>query len=144
MGFLSKQAKTVVSLKTLVLLAVLALTISMGRVALFRSNKNFVGQGFMYKELARALASGRGYTETRGPWRGHPTIRRPPLWPAVLSLPMRACPGCNPIAVTQFATGFMQAATAFGVPLLVGLLSGSRRRMLLALLATALLPEAQP
>jgi hypothetical protein len=132
------------TLTTVVFLAILALTISVARVALFRSDRNFVGQGYMYKELALALASGQGYAETHGPLRGQPTMRRPPLWPAVLALPMKACPQCNPVAVTQFATGLMQAATALGVALLVGMLSGSRRRMLLALLATAFLPEAQP
>jgi hypothetical protein len=38
----------------------------------------------------------------------------------------------------------MHAMTAFGVALLVGWLSGSTRRMLLAVLVTALLPETQP
>ena len=146
MGLRSHQDNRVstLPLSTLVLVGVLALTISVARVAIFRSDRNFVGQGYMYKEVALALASGQGYTETHGPLRGQPTMRRPPLWPAVLSLPLKACPQCNSVAVTQFATGFMQAATAFGVALLVGLLSGSRRRMLLALLATVFLPEAQP
>ena len=130
--------------KMVALLGLLSLTISVARVAVFRSDRKFVGQGYMYKEVALALASGQGYTETHGHWRGHPTMRRPPLWPFVLSLPMRVFPQFNPIAVTQFTTAIMHAATALGVALLVGMLSGSGRRMLLALLLTALLPEAQP
>ncbi len=130
--------------KMIVLMAIFALTLSVVRVAAVRSSRPLVGQGYMYKEIALALASGQGYSETHGAWRGHPTITRAPLWPYVLSVPIRICPQCNPVAVTQYAAAFMHAVTAFGVALLVGMLSGSHRRMLLALMVTALLPEVQP
>ena len=132
------------TLRMVVILSILALTISVARVAIFRSIQPISGQGYFYKELAVRLASGQGYTESQGAWRGHPTIQRAPLWPFVLSLPMRVCPQCDPNAVTRFATAVMHAATALGVAILVGMLSGSRRRMLLAFFVVALLPEAQP
>jgi hypothetical protein len=129
---------------TILLLALLALVLSVARVAVVRSDRTFVGQGYMYKEVAVALASGKGYTETHGSWRGHPTMRRPPLWPLILSLPLRVCPQCGSIAVTQYSTAVMHALTAIAGALLVWFLSGSMRRMVIALLFIALFPPAQP
>jgi hypothetical protein len=133
------------TIRVIVLLGILALTIALARIAFFHSSRPyFFGQGYMYKEIALALASGHGFAEPHGPWPGHPTITRPPLWPFVLSFPMRLCFGCDPLVITRFVEGIMHALTAFGVALLVGMLSGSIFRMLLAVLVTALLPEAQP
>ena len=126
-------------------LGIFAFTISMARVAIFRAGPAFKGQGYMYTELARALASGQGFTETHGAWRGHATIMRAPLWPFVLSLPMRGFPRYSPASIAELTTAFTHAITAFAVAVLVGILSGGiRRRMLLAVLMTALLPEVQP
>lgn len=131
-------------LRMVVLLGILALAISVARVAAIRSDRGFFGQGYMYKEIAITLAHGRGYTEPHGPWRGRPTVMRAPLWPFVLSLPMRICPQCGSIPVTQYSAAFMHAVTAFGVAILVWMVSGSRRRMLLAFGVAVLLPEVQP
>src|ERR1700682_13703 len=129
------------TVKSIALVAILALTIPLARVAIFHSTRPyFFGQGYMYKDLAVSLASGRGYTDLTG----HPSVRRPPFWPFVLSLPMRLCLRCDPLSVTRVVEALMHAMTAFGVALLVGGLSGSIRRMLLAVLMTALWPEAQP
>ena len=129
------------TVRSIALVAILALTIPLARVAIFHSTRPyFFGQGYMYKELAVALATGRGYSDSAG----HPSIRRAPLWPFVLSLPMRLCRTCDPLPVTRVLEALMHAMTAFGVALLVGGLSGSIRRMLLAVLVTALLPETQP
>src|ERR1700680_5057309 len=133
------------NVRTIALVAVLALIIPAARVATFHSSRPyFFGQGYMYKEIALALASGQGYTEPHGLWPGQQTVTRPPLWPFVLSLPMRLCLGCDPLAVTRVVEALMHAITAFGVALLVWMLSGSVRRMLFAVLVTGLLPDAQP
>src|SRR5580765_3826296 len=80
------------TVRTIALVGILALTIPFARVAFFHSSRPyFFGQGYMYKEIALALTSGQGFTEPHGPWPGHPTITRAPLWPLVLSLPMRLC-----------------------------------------------------
>ncbi len=130
---------------TVAFVALVAVAIPVARVAVFHSSRPyFFGQGYMYKELAVALASGQGYTEPHGLWPSRPTITRPPLWPVVLSLPMRLCPGCDSLAITRAVEAVMHAFTAFGVALLVWTISGSVRRMGFAVLVTVLLPDAQP
>jgi hypothetical protein len=124
-------------------LGILAVTIPLARVAVSHRPYLF-GQGFQYYELAHALASGQGFAKIDGPGQATPSILRPPLWPFILSLPMRACPQCNSVTVVRSVEVVMHAITVFGVALLVGLLSGSRVRMLLATFVTASLPEAQP
>jgi hypothetical protein len=132
-------------MRVVVLLGILAASICVARVAIFHSRTPYLfGQGHFYKELGLALASGLGFAEPHGAWSPHPTILRAPFWPLVLSVPLRICPQCDPVAVTRFAEVLMHAATALGVGVLVWMLSGSRRRTLLAVLVTALLPEAQP
>jgi len=133
------------TVRMLAIIGILAVVIPFARVIVFHSSRPyFFGQGYMYKELTLSLASGQGYTEPHGLWPKRPTITRPPLWPFVLSLPMRLCLGCDPLVITRLVEALMHAVTAFGVALLVGMLSGSIRRMLLAVLMAALLPEAQP
>lgn len=130
------------TLRLVAFVSLLAITIPMARVALTQSQwPTLFGQGFVYDQLAHTLASGRGYTQLVS---GAPTILRPPLWPFVLSLPMRLCPQCGSISIVRSLEVLMHAVTALGVGVLVGVLSGSRIRMLLAALLTALMPEAQP
>jgi len=130
-------------LKLFVLLGIVALAIPLVRVAVSHRPYLF-GQGYQYQQLAEALASGHGFAEIRGPRQGSATILRPPLWPFILSLPMRAFPHADRVAIVRSAEIAMHAITALGVALLVGLISGSRMRMLLATFAIASLPDAQP
>jgi hypothetical protein len=129
-----------------VLVGILALTICLARVAIFRSTQpTLFGQGFMYKEIALSIASGHGYTQLHGGgWPGRPTILRAPLWPFVMSVPISVFPRWNPEMITQFLAGLMQATTAIGVGVLVGMLTGSPYRMVLGALMIALMPTAQP
>jgi len=130
------------TLRLIATVGFLAISIPIARVAFTQSHwPTLFGQGFIYDQLAHTLASGRGFSQagTRTP-----TILRPPLWPFVLSLPIRLCPRCGSVTVVRSIEVLVHGITAVAVAILVGVLSGSRIRMLLAALATALLPEAQP
>ena len=79
------------TLRTIALIAILALALPLARVAIFHSSRPYFGQATCIRTAPVALASGQGYTEPHGLWLGRPTVVRPPLWPFALSLPMRLC-----------------------------------------------------
>jgi hypothetical protein len=102
------------------------------------------GDGPSYLDIAEAVASGNGFQEPHGLWPGHPTIRRPPLWPLVLSLPLKLWGTKHALPVMYSTEVVLHAVTVFGTALLAWMLLGNWRRTACATLIVALWPGTQP
>ena len=130
-------------LRTAALISVLAI-IPAATVVMKLKTDRLSGDGPSYVDIAQAVASGKGFQEPHGLWPGHPTVRRPPLWPIVLSLPLKLWSAKSPQSVMYATEVVLHAVTVFGAALLAWMLSGSWRRMLAASLIVGLWPGAQP
>jgi hypothetical protein len=101
------------------------------------------GDGPSYVDIAQAVASGKGFQEPHGLWKGEaPTMRRPPVWPLVLSVPLRLWSTQDPLSIMYPTEIVLHALTVFGAGLLAWMLSGAWRRVVLAILLVALWPGA--
>lgn len=130
-------------LRSAALIAVLAI-VPVALVVMKMNPDRLSGDGPSYLGIAQSVASGNGFKEPNWLWPDKPTVRRPPLWPLVLSLPLKIWSARNPLTVMYTTEVVLHAVTAFGAALLAWMLSGSLRRMLLAGLIVGLWPGAQP
>jgi len=129
-------------LKRAALITVLAIIPVAALVVKLRTDR-LSGDGPSYLDIAQAIASGKGFQEPHGLWPGHLTVRRPPLWPMVLSVPLRLFRTSNPLSVMYSTEVTLQAVTVFGAALLTWMLSGNLRRVFLAAFLVALWPSVQ-
>ncbi|MCL6543975.1 MAG: hypothetical protein K6T61_02025 [Bryobacteraceae bacterium] len=67
------------------------------------------GDGPYYSGLAQSLAQGKGYILARSPWPEAPHLGRLPVWPFLLSLPMRVFPEAGEFAVLRISAVFFHA-----------------------------------
>lgn len=77
------------------------------------------GDGLFFAQLGQSLAAGTGYTHVNGPWRGQPHLARLPLWPAILSVPMRIAPRISLSVVLRGMTAVMHGVSAILLLLLL-------------------------
>jgi hypothetical protein len=96
--------------------------------------------GTWYADVAQALAAGKGYQEPHDYWPGRPTAWKPPLWPALESIAMRAY--SNRSTAAHAAGLILHGVTILGIVLLTSQLSGSPLAMLIAGLGGSLWPGA--
>ena len=83
------------------------------------------GDGPFFIGLAKALASGRGYSLPNAFWPNQPNMDRSPLWPFILSVPARLFPNANPYAVLKFTGAVLHAISAALMVVLTFQLTGS-------------------
>jgi hypothetical protein len=130
-------------LGTAALISVLAI-IPAATVVMRLKTERLSGDGPSYLDIAQAIGSGKGFQEPHGLWPGHSTARRPPLWPIVLSLPLKLWSTASPLPVMYSVEVVLHAVTVFGAALLAWMLSGNWRRMVLTSLIVGLWPGTQP
>lgn len=128
---LAKHALVLLGLVALVDSAVLGVV---GR------NQPLGGDGPYYVDLARSLASGRGYVAPHGPWPTQPHLSRLPLWPAILSVPMFLFPNSPSETVARYTGVAMVALGAVCIFGLTWILGGSIAFSWFAALCAALHP----
>jgi 4-amino-4-deoxy-L-arabinose transferase-like glycosyltransferase len=129
-------------LRTAVLITVLA-TIPAAAIVMKLKTDRLSGDGPSYLDIAQSVASGNGFQEPHWLWPGLPTSRRPPLWPLVLSPPLKLWSTSNPMSVMYATEVVLHALTIFCTAFLAWMLSGSWRRTVLASLIVALWPGGQ-
>jgi hypothetical protein len=88
-------------------------------------NSPIEGDGAQYLHLAQALATNRGYHLDISPWPNQPAVGRLPLWPALLSLPLRALPQANPDAVAKYTGAVLHGISSAFLVVLTFQLTGS-------------------
>lgn len=121
---------------TYAVLAVLAiaLVVNLGAAVALGLRRPMASDAFYFRDIARNLASGKGYRQTESLWPGTLTMMRLPGWPFVVAGVFRIAPGADPdLAMRLTAIAVNNAAAAavallavrlFGLPSL-GIFSGA-------------------
>jgi hypothetical protein len=82
------------------------------------------GDGAQYVSLAQSLAANRGYYLDISVWPDQPNMGRAPLWPALLSVPLRVLPHADPSFVTRCTGAILHGISASLLVMLTFQLTG--------------------
>lgn len=100
------------------------------------------GDGPFFVALGRAMASGKGYVDERGPWPNQPNLERSPLWPAILAVPLALFPDASDFRVLRLTTALMHGICAVLLMMFAARVWDNARAAVLAGVLFALYPPA--
>jgi hypothetical protein len=119
--------------QTRMFLFVAGLVMALGSIAVDVAGAIYIhqgpvaGDGAQYISLAQSVASNRGYHLEIGDWPDQPNLGRTPLWPLLLSLPLRVLPNADPNFVTRCTGAVLHGISAALLVMLTFQLTGSVR-----------------
>jgi hypothetical protein len=119
--------------QTRMFLLVAGIVMALGSVALDVAGAIYIhpgpveGDAAQYVSLAQSMASNRGYRLDIGDWPDQPNLGRVPLWPLLLSLPLRVFPNADPNFVTRCTGAVLHGISVALLVVLTFQLTGSVR-----------------
>jgi hypothetical protein len=101
------------------------------------------GDGAQYVALAQSLAANRGYYLDIDVWPDRPNVGRAPLWPALLSVPLRVFPRADPSFIARCTGAVLHGVSAYLLVMLTFQLTGDVKASAFAgAILAAYAPEA--